>query len=52
MRYLVQFKFYSNTSKELETESGWFTESQFLKRLKEVKVHNIDVFCIKEIEVK
>lgn len=43
---LVKFKFYGLTEIE-EEESGCFTIKQFLKRLSEVKLHDIEVNCIK-----
>ena len=44
-RRLAVFKICSNTE-IVEEESGYYTISQFMKRLNEVKVHNIDVWCI------
>ena len=45
-RILVVFKICSNTSEIIAEESGYYSISQFIKRINELKVHNIDVWCM------
>ena len=46
-RILAVFKICSNTE-IIEQESGYYTMPQFIKRINELKVHNIDVWCMED----